>query len=369
MRVLFVDDDDAPERATTTRLLESEGVEARFMHPEEVIDDDLDDADVVIVDYFLTHWDERDAVESASRAPRDGLAVIASLRSRLIPGLSERVLRPGPPRAIAFALWSANLEEATLELPRYTLPNVFAREHNLEWVFRRSEVSERVGAQRIASLARAVVALGGGRFDDDWIFRALGVSDVEWGSTAIRDVLDCHPPLFELAPRTGGLAVLRWLLHRVLPYPCFLLDERQLRARLRVDDLSSAAPLFEALSAYEYSGLLSDFSGRRWWRSGIEDWLFQRTDGNPGDSIAVAAIASSLGARAGVQLLRPVVVLSGELEPEDELVEADLTVRIRPDDWPPFADDAFARIDDARRIPELARIVEPTDRYLLEIEP
>ncbi|MFE5410145.1 hypothetical protein [Microbacterium sp. NPDC056569] len=367
MRVLFIDDEEAPERHTISNLLRAEGLDAQFLHPEEVIDDDVHGAELIVVDYFLTHWGERDDIASASRSPRDGLAVIASLRSRLLPGLSGRTVGQRPPRAVAFALWSANLAEATLELPQYTLPSVFARENNLEWVFRRTEVSTQDGARQIASLARAVRAMESPAFDPDWIYRLLDIGQDDWSALARDDVLDCHPPLFDLGPRTGGLAMIRWMLHRVLPYPCFLLDERHLRARLRMDDLSNAPDLFRELAPFEYGGVLSDFGGRRWWRSGVESWLFQKTGGNSGDSIAVAEIGRALGGKADANLLRPVVVLSPTMEPEEALVEVEVAVRVRPDDWPPFADDAFARIEDVRAHAELARIIEPADRYLVGI--
>lgn len=193
-----------------------------------------------------------------------------------------------------------------------------------------------------------------------------------WIDQARADVLDCRPPLNELSERSHGLVLLRWLLHRILPYPCFLLDEQQLRARLRVDALTPPeaqgpddSPLAADLRPYEYSGLLRDFAGQRWWRSGIEEWLYDVTDGRAGDAREVARVATDRGAVRHREWLRPVVVTTGDLARSDELVEVEETVRIRPDDWPPYADDAFARIEEVNRDPSLTVLVDPADRDLL----
>jgi hypothetical protein len=45
---------------------------------------------------------------------------------------------------------------------------------------------------------------------------------------------------------------------------------------------------------FEYRGLLHDFSGRRWWRAGIESWIWQQTAGRPFDKAALKVIAQKL---------------------------------------------------------------------------
>src|SRR5204863_143836 len=63
-----------------------------------------------------------------------------------------------------------------------------------------------------------------------------------WGSRAAADVETCHPPIHEWAASTHGMALLRWLLHQVLPYPSFLWEDRYLAARLcvKVESLRQA---------------------------------------------------------------------------------------------------------------------------------
>lgn len=382
-RVLFVDDDELANQQQLQAALEHHNVDVRLRTPEEVHQSDLSWADLVVVDYFLTDWPERD-VDSVARSPRNGLAAIASMRSTLLPPLAERGPGSAPLQTVAFALWSANLSEASFNLPTEVLPHVFSRENNLEWAFRRQQLGTGPAGRQVALLAHAVREL-----PDRWpeehtgaetqLFAMLGLSDQEaadlppatlWRTDARQEALDCRPPLHELSARSHGLALVRWLLHRILPYPCFLLDDLQLRARLRVDALEGGAavdiPLLEALEPYCYTGIMAEFEGRRWWRAGVEDWLFTVTHGQSGSPRSVLEAAQRHGARTDQTWLRPVVVIGGDLARSEKLAEVEDTVRVRPDDWPVFADTAYARraevVDDA----DLRALVDPIDRFSLE---
>ena len=379
--VLFVDDNDLADPARLRRLFEPAGIASRLRHPEATIRSDLEWADLVIVDYFLSSWNERDETDSVARSPFDGLAVAATMRSALLPGLNDR--HPGmvPDRTVAFALWSSNLKEATFELPTVVLPHVFARENNLEWAFRRSDIEDGDGVGQIALLSRAVSEL-----PEAWptnrsgaeqqLFSMLGIGGVidssYWVLDAQIDVLGCRPPMHELSARSHGLALIRWLLHRILPYPCFLMDELQLRARLRVDSLTGGDAtdqnILAALEPYAYDGVLSGFAGPRWWRAGVEDWLFKATNSESGNPRAVMEAALRGGAVAHTRWLRPVVVIDGDLARSSEFAEVENTVRVRPDDWPVYADDAYALRRAAIDDPALAALVDPADRDLLDPE-
>src|SRR3954465_1974740 len=91
--LLLIDDDQANEGPAIGSQLAPYDVQVRFRHPESVLATDLEWANVVVVDYFLTSWSERDELDSVARAPKDGLAVISVLRSQLLPSLGDR--RPG----------------------------------------------------------------------------------------------------------------------------------------------------------------------------------------------------------------------------------------------------------------------------------
>lgn len=382
-KVLFVDDDELARQSQLQSALANHGVLARLRPPEEVLTSDLNWADLVVVDYFLTNWPERD-VDSVARSPQNGLAAIASMRSTLLPPLAERGEGAVPPPAVAFALWSGNLQEASFNLPGEVLSHVFSRENNLEWAFRRDQLLDGSAGEQVALLAHAVRQL-----PDRWpaeksgaetqLFAMLGLPDQDsaepadsWKTEARQEVLDCRPPVHELSARSHGLALVRWFLHRIIPYPCFLLDELQLRARLRVDALEGGetlvAPLTEVLSPYCYSGIMAGFDGQRWWRAGVEDWLFTATDGRSGSPQAVADVAQRHGARAERSWLRPVVVIGGGLARSEDLAEVEDTVRVRPDDWPVFAETAYARRSDAQDDPDLLALVDPVDRLTLDLD-
>src|SRR5438105_4057261 len=108
-----------------------------------------------------------------------------------------------------------------------------------------------------------------------------------WFLRAVKDVEKAKPPQDVYAETTNGMAFVRWLLHDILPFPSFLMDERYLAARLHVDPASfrqavgKGVSVATRLKAFEYAGILHDFAGRRWWRAGIEYWLWRETAGKP----------------------------------------------------------------------------------------
>lgn len=376
--ILFLDDGQSVTERDLRALLEPQAVTLRLLHPEEVEQDDLERCNVVVVDYFLEDWPQRDDAASVARAPRDGLAVAATLRSRLLPPLDRRSLSAAPARPLAFALWSANLSAATFGLPAAVRAHVFARENNLEWAFDRGEITSGAAIVQVADLAHAVRLLPEdwpGRDDGDAAVQKLAgllaLPDGPWAEDALDQVLSCHPQVFELSERSHGLVLLRWLLHRVLPYPTFLLDEDYLRARLRLDALPEdpAAPLWEALEPARYRGILPRFGGRRWWRAGVEHWLWDATQERSGDPSAVRGVALELGGTATRQWRQPVVVSDANLRRRRELMEIGDTVRLQPDDWPPYADHAYGSREEAREEPTLAAMVDQLDRHLLDFDP
>lgn len=367
--LLFVDDSSEVTLETLRHRFPPSRFDVAILHPEDVFLTDLKKADLVVVDYFLSDWQERDEVESVSRSPKDGLSVIGNLRSNLLPALGER---SGflPTEPVAFALWSGHLSQATLDLPEVVRPHVFSRENNIEWAFDRRELLAPPGAGQLSALADAI-SLVKSIWSKDESRAAAELNellslptDVPWQPEAEADVLACRPPLHELGKRTHGMALIRWLLHRILPYPCFLMDESQVTARLRVDSIADSDVPAE-LAELEYRGALSTFLGRRWWRAGVEFWLYEKTNGRAGNSAIVRDLALRLGCTTHNDWVRPVQVLDGELRPKQTPSEIDHVIRIRPDDWPAYASAAYAEISDVLGDPELARLVDPLDKDLL----
>ena len=103
--------------------------------------------------------------------------------------------------------------------------------------------------------------------------------------------------------------------------------------------------------------------GARWWRAGVDDLVWTWTEGNT-NAEAVLAHLKSLGLKG----LRPgpddPVVAVNNHYVSFKVVSATDAVRIRPDDWPPFADAAWAITSDVKDDLKLRALVvsEDSDR-------
>jgi hypothetical protein len=350
--VLHVDDQPNELRPWQEEVDSLGRVHLTVLHPNEVTEEELCRSSLVLVDLRLDHWPDRENVAPLSLKPVNGLALLAVLQEKAFALASET------PRA--FALYTAAIQDVARGLPHQ--PHIISRAHNLEWIFEKNggqgnNLAER--ALRIAELAAAVRAL-----PSHWpwdepegavgaLSQWLGLHpDATWYDAAWRAIRLCHPPLHEFAEYTQGVGVLQWALHRILPYPTFLLDEAHLAARLRVtlESLRSSlasGSLGGLLGEVEYQGQLQRFLGRRWWRAGIEAKLFELTADAPGDLGALhKALKEKVPTLDPVSQSRLFPVLDGEFRLKDRLATQEEVVEIIPDDWPPFADEAWALQDD-----------------------
>ncbi|HXG98683.1 MAG TPA: hypothetical protein VNJ06_16390, partial [Gemmatimonadales bacterium] len=315
--VLIVDDD--PDGVTPQKVELEEHVDVIVKDPGAVIARDLRRASLVLVDYQVSQWPARDSAPELALKPRDGLALASVLRSHLA--------AEDQPRATAFALLSGRLKELAGGLPPVYREHSIARSHNLEWVFTKHEAKGRPPfTTQVVALARAVRRLPQVWPRDDAaqmaaeVSRLLGLKRRErWYARAWEDIEECHPPFHELATASHGLAFLRWMLQRILPYPCFLIPTPYLAARFHVTPASLANALRDdkklrsKLKPASYSGVVSDFAGERWWRAGIEDLVWRLTKGRPFDrlllrTVAVEKLSTQL---VPVELEDPVVCLDG----------------------------------------------------------
>ncbi len=263
----------------------------------------------------------------------------------------------------------------TLTEPR---AHAIARAHNLEWVFSKETVA---GAgplsQQIISLGQAVKRLPTSWTEENQEMVEARVRDLfsiprraAWFARAWEDIQDCHPPMHELSKWSHGLAILRWMLHRILPYPCFLMDSYHLASRFRVTHKSLLEAMrgsdrdVKFLEPAQYRGILDEFLGRRWWRSGVEAILWQATEGNSFDRDAILSVLSRVLGSSLVpsNIDQPVVCIDRDYQPLEEAFPADSAVRIQPDDWPPYADQAWTTLDLARQEPSLRALVLNQDR-------
>ena len=362
--ILIVDDEADHERSALAQW----NVAAHFtvLHPQDVTPDDIREADVVLVDYRIEQWPERDNIGTISLQPQDGLALAAVLRAHA----------RSAPSPTAFALRSAHLNELSRPLPPESRLHILARALNLEWVFSKSSGSGMAEmVQQVITLASAIRNL-----PPTWPLDNLEETrrlveqfmaipeDASWAGQAWQDVEECHPPIHELVERSHGLAFLRWLLHRILPYPCFLWDTHHLAARLRVTHASLKSALDSNFSSLlepcRYEGALADFLGPRWWRCGIETLIWELTEGNPFDPQHVRDLLTQ---RTGISLeptasLQPVVCVDENYQPLSEASDPTEAVRIQPDDWPPYADLAWTTIKLTHEKPHLAALIVEQDR-------
>lgn len=359
--------DDVNEDGDATRILLGSSVTSVYRAPSEVTNQDISRANVILIDFKLENWPDRDDLDTPSLKPKHGIALAANLRSNL----SLNHNRP----PTAFALRSGKLNELSGKLSPLNREHSIARMLDLEWVFSKSETEHFSNAVR--SLAKAVQQLPhpwpSYRNSEAALLRLLKISQkVEWSGNAINDVRTASPPQDVLAETSNGMAILRWLLHEVLPFPSFLLDERYIAARLRVrpDALRSILTASEAskirtrLQPFAYTGLLHDFSGPRWWRAGIDNWLWHETSGDPLSPDALRALARRvLPPSVNVlDLENPVISLDDQFRPTDTLIELKSAVQLKPDDWPEIAEPAWVTLWDAKQNPDLAARVIALDR-------
>lgn len=368
LRVLIIDDE--PDTIHAQLLDLGTDLNITIREPDKVAEGDIENSVLILVDYRLDFWPGRDALTSVTLKPLDGLALAAVLRSHTATDHD---------RPVAIALHAANLDELAGGRGTQSREQVIARLHNLEWAFRKTSAGGPVPkSDQLRSLANAVHSLPenwSGAASDGAIRQALDLlklpDDESWIAQARSDVEDCHPPIHELALATHGLAFLRWLLQRVLPYPTFLRSSEFLAQSLRVTPASLAqaltkgsADLIDRLESIRYKGVLGEFFGHRWWKAGIEHLLWDLTDGKPFDqSLLETAVQEQLSDKleaAGLQ--HPVVCVDERLRISDRLVERGDAVEIQPDDWPSYAQLPWASLDLMRERPAIAALVVEEDR-------
>lgn len=346
--IVFVDD-NTEELGPLSKLVQVDGrASSKVLSPADVDLDELVKADLVVVDYTLDDWIDNVSIpeDQISLRPLNGVALAAVLR--------EHAAKQKEYPPTGFALITGR-PEAFATLPAEHRPHVISRLSNVEWLFAK-QADQGSTANQIVSLASAIRSLPKSVGDKlrtmDGLLTYLGVRKGRLHERYRDAVERCRPPIHLLAQRSHGLAILRWLLHRILPHTAFLFDTFHLAARLSVspDSLEHElakkdSPTSSLLSQYLYGGPLSDFDGKRWWRDGIEQLLWDITRGN---SANVEAVRSALDIREcteleAIDIIRPVATLDSALNREDKLSSRDDAVKLQLDDWPGYAEPPYAR--------------------------
>jgi hypothetical protein len=359
--VLHVDDEPDDLAPWRDEVRAQGTVEIEVCHPQDVSEASLKKASLILVDFKIEAWAERANAPALTLRPPNGLAVITTLQ--------ESAQELDPRQARAYALFTSVIQDVARELVRQ--PNIVARAHNLEWLFEKqgsgNNITDR--ARRVAELACAVQSLPSNWPGEDGAAATKALhswlalpEDEPWAEAAAREIRTCRPPIHDFAEHTHGIGVVRWALHRILPYPTFLLDEAHLAARLRVsiNSLRAVAETKEFLDLFgkaRYAGQLATFMGRRWWRTGVENAIFLQTPSAPGSLEALREVLSKIPAIELLQTPRLFPVLGAQFKTKDELADENSVVEVRPDDWPPFADEAWALRADLDDVPELKAVV------------
>lgn len=368
-KVLFIDDQaDSLER--TTGLALREALDASYRDPTDFTAGDLWNADVIMVDFDLAHSGAAASLEIsastnvAAQAPQDGLGLIGKLRR-----ITELNPKGSP---AAYVIFTGDAKKLPGHIELEGREHVLAAAYGVEWIFEKTDNHLR---ERIGALGRAVRGLPRG--DQNWQNSAqlplavhlLHVPARErWRNEAKEQILSSEPPLDTTVNATQGIALLRWLLHGILPYPTFLLSIRHLAARLRVTPsslrkvLAGESWLARFLAPARYTGILCDFAGDRWWRAGVESLLWSLSEGDPNPTTLQSALKREEPSLKASIALQPVVALDSALRETDEQVSVDAAVEVRPEGWPSYADPAWLATDLVREYPDLRAVIVARDR-------
>ena len=361
-RPLILIIDDEPDHSESIRpLLHShkQEVEVEILHPRDVKDMHLSAASVIVIDHYLKNWEERDSQIPSLRI-EDGIALAAALRSQV----DER----GPSPAIV--LRTGRFEQLRGDLPSKAAPYLIAWQHDIEWVLSKADLDSTVSeSMQLIEFAKAVARLEDlfnqeismERLVSDW----LNLDRSNWFEVALDDVSETRPPIHSVARQTRGASVMRWFLHRVLPYPTFLLDEWRVAARLGVtrdwlaQELNEDSELNGELNQFKYEGAFSEFDGHRWWRAGLTNFIVRTTGGKPFDRVLLQEAISfrSYDKPDFLPYPTPVPAVDPDTMRSIRIMNADQAIRIIPDGWPTFADDAWAARSDVEGEPYLAELV------------
>lgn len=354
---------------TLAQNLALAGVKELVRHPSEVEMTDLDQSDLVLIDFELDYWQSRDSSDlELSLRPPDGVALKSTLR--------RHAANSDGDSPCAFAILTGKMLSLCHPLPAENREHILSSIYGLEWVFSKTEQNL---ANRIKELARTIRSLptswSGNGIEELNSLLGISRSRDSWKNQMTEDALRCLPPVHELTEWSHGLAFVRWMLQRILPYPTFLLEPIHLAARLGVDPdqliehLSDPkSSLRTAFKSCEYKGVLQSFSGPRWWRVTVEALLWEKTKGQSFDRHAVRQFLSEASKSEIGQsdpAVDPIVCYDRNFRPIRELSTIGDAVRLRPDDWPVFADDAWAKIDHAREDETLRAVVIQDDTHKL----
>ncbi|MEV7090259.1 hypothetical protein AB0O07_30985 [Streptomyces sp. NPDC093085] len=362
--VVLVIDDEPEIQQGYTAAMGLKGLKVVVRRPHEVTAEDLEQANVVAVDYVFK-WPDLPHPEQLAYWPVDGLA-LAAVMSRHLTRLHTRasvVLRTGA------------VVELAQDLPKQVRVPLLAAQSGLDWILEKGSTDNAGNIRQLADATAALEpfltqeAVFGWNEGSEW----LSLPSTPWQEAALAEIQVCRPPEHVVASYTSGSAWLRWFTQRVLPFPSFLISDLRAATLLQIgvtqfrDILENAdSDLARRISKCLYRGHLFGLVEPRWWRAGLEnlvdDLLVEADPTLP----VPEALAQRYAALHGgpVEVLpheRPVVTIDADYK-EDGVAEFEDCVRLAPDSWPVFADEPYALREDASDLPDLAAMVSRGDR-------
>lgn len=319
-------------------------------------------ANLLIVDYFLVE-NQTDPAGSSN-------------------GLSE--LMKWRPRPVA-ALVSGHLESALQEPIIPERRHVLAARSGVEWI---ADKNDPETADELLAIADASAQIRKVRSEaDDAPFeeslkRTLGLPQVslEWSTTAERHLDRARPPHLHMQGSTlradsataAAREIISWLLHKVLPYPSFLINSRHVALRLGVEhkwligqiESKTNSQLINVLKDAEYKGVLAIFEGKRWWRAAIDHFVWSCSNSTE----AYRTVLRNAALPTEPEFLsaeNPVIVSDADLVETNNIAEASDCVRAQDESFPPDVPPAWVKIVDALGDSDLCEKVLFEDRPVL----
>lgn len=338
-RILVVDDDWEPGL---------EGLKVTVTRPE---DDDFvnvlgraQEYDALLIDQNLNE------PGALSMKASDGASLVGHFRSW---ARSKGVGMP--PLVITTSEVEAFASEVPMVGPAIPLQGSFVdREHRLapsldvEWLLEKKDLQL---SKKVVSIANAWARVRTHTGSPDVLRDILGIPTFiaglpNWSATvemALAEInLSFQLPDFDR--RIADQSMMRWLLHKVLPYPGILVSDVHASWILGVTrtslgnflpDRGEADPLFACM----YRGPLVDLFPRRWWASGLDaiNWNVDRrmTAQNAGRDDRQSFL-NEISPGSGLvdrKTEGTVVTWTADLI-ESDIVDVDDAVQIRPPGWP-----------------------------------
>jgi hypothetical protein len=369
--ILIIDDRPAALDSLAGEL----GVQCTVKHPRDLSKTHLQKARLVLIDQHLegTDWEER-VTYPLSCQPTNGLALAGIIRAHLRTDDSFEANN-----AVAVCLLSAKLHELVAEGDRHPREALAARTAGVNWAFdktgpRQSGASLAEDIQQFMQAVRACAVTwpDSAPAATQKLSTVLRCPNRPWRTMAVEQLLRCRPPFDSDRVFDDKTAILTWLAQRILPYPTFLLGMDHVACRfgvvpawLRAQLAKPRSALARVFAQAQYTGPLNTFCGKRWWAAGVSQLLNEATKGRPHET---SRAREWLHNKAGTAPARApsdaVPVLGEDLAPRGVASVAEC-VRVLPDDWPAFAEQAWTPILVAKASELVQSLVVRADRERL----